>query len=192
MLGVDAAPVRLPVTLPADSSHRGERLRILAAMEAALADPVRLIGILQESVDDDDAARRLMDAFGLDDVQARAVLDLQMRRVTAADRARIAEELRVLRADWGPMIEAHVRFSGRRSAVLSIEGAEHSFRAGGPHGVLDRIGEFLLDEVAVPRMRPVAATIDGLPEGPIRMTYTPARSGQYDYADEPIAAEDEG
>jgi DNA gyrase/topoisomerase IV subunit A len=98
------------VTQP-DELHRRQRLSILAATEAALADPVRLIGILRES-EDDDAARRLPHAFDLDDLPARAVMDLQVRRVTAANRARIAEELRVLRTDWGPTVEAHVRISG--------------------------------------------------------------------------------
>ena len=180
---MNAAPVSAAPDL------RELRLSILAAIEAALADPVRLIGILQESADDDDALRRLTHSFGLDEVQARAVLDLQMRRVTTVNRVRVAEELRVLRAEWGPAIDAHVRFSGRRSALLSIEGTEHTFRGVGVANVLDRIGTFLRDEVAVPRLRPVAATISGLPDGPIRMTYSPAGSGSYEYPDEPDSPE---
>ena len=172
---------------PVDDGHRGERLRILSGIEAALADPVRLIGILLNAEDDEDAIARLMDAFGVDAVQAQAMLDLQMRRVIPAHRARIAEELRVLRAEWGPAIEVQVRFSGRRSAVLTIDGTERSFRAGGLHGVLDKIREFVLDEVALPALRPVVATVAGLPDGPIRMTVTPARSGRYEYPDEPVA-----
>jgi hypothetical protein len=180
------------VTRRAGDLQHSERLSILAAIESALADPVRLVGILVESADGDDAVRRLRNAFGLDDVQAQAVLDAQFRQVTAAPRARLAEELRVLRADWGPTVEAHIEFTGRRSAVLSVDGTEHTFRAGGVQSVLDRIAEFLLDEVAIPRLRPVAATISGLPAGPIRMTYTPARNGRYEYPDEPVAPEAQG
>ena len=104
----------------------------------------------------------------------------------------IAEELRVLRAEWGPPLEAHVRFTGRRSAVLEIDGAEHSFRAGGVNSVLDRIGEFVRDEVALPALRPVAATITGLSDGPIRMTYTPSGRGRYEYPDDVVVPDDEG
>jgi hypothetical protein len=172
-----------PNTAP-DDVHRAERLRVLTAVEAALADPARLIGIVGESADDEDAARRLAREFGLDDVQAQAMLDLQVRRVTAAHRARIADELRVLRAEWGPPVEAQVRFTGRRSAVLSVDGAEHSFRAGGVQGVLDRIREFVLEEIAVPRLRPVVATVTGAPDGPIRITYTPSRNGRHEHADD--------
>jgi hypothetical protein len=90
------------VTQPPDDLHRRQRLSILAAVEAALADPGRLITILTESEDDDDALRRVRTTFDLDDdVQAEAVLDLQVRRMTRANRVRIAEELRILRGDWG-------------------------------------------------------------------------------------------
>jgi len=174
----------------AEDSRR-ERLSILTAIDAALADPVRLIGILQ-AARDDDAIARLVAAYGVDAWQARAVLDLQVRRVVPHHRARLAEELRVLRAEWGPVIEAQVRFSGRRSAVVSIDGTQHAFRAGGVRSLLERIGAFLLDEVAVPRLRPVAATVAGLPDGPIRMTYTPAGSGTFEYPDEPDLQESEG
>ena len=171
---------------------RRDRLAILTAIEAALADPAHLVGILQESVDDDDAIGRLVDTYGLDAVQAQAVLDLQVRRVIPAHRARVAEELRVLRAEWGPPIEAQVRFTGRRSAVLTVDGTEHRFRAGGVDGVLAEIGAFVLEEIAVPRLRPVTATISGLPDGPIRMTSTPARNGRFEYPNDPIASEGEG
>jgi hypothetical protein len=177
---------------PHDDVHRAERLRILTAIEAGLADPVRLVGIVQAAADDEDAVRQLAQEYGLDDVQAQAMLDMQVKRVTVAHRALIAEELRVLRAEWGPPVEADVRFNGRRSAVLSIDAAEYSFRAGGAQGVLDRIAEFVLEEIAVPRLRPVVATITGLPDGPIRITYTPSRDGQYEYPDEPVARDGGG
>jgi hypothetical protein len=166
---------------------RRERLSILTAIESALADPVRLLGILLDSEDDDDAIARLIDAFGVDAAQARSVLDLQVRRMIPTQRARIAEELRVLRTEWGPAIEAQVRFSGRRSAVLTIDGTEHRFRAGGVHGVLDKIRDFVLDEVAVPTLRPVVTSIAGLRAGTVRMTFTPSRDGRFEYPDEPVA-----
>jgi hypothetical protein len=119
-------------------------------------------------------------------------MDLQVRRVTPVHRALIAEEIRVLRADWGPQIEAEVRFTGRRSAVLTLDGTEHRFRAGGLNGVLQNIGAFVLEEIAVPRLRPVAATITGLPDGPIRMTFTPARDGHFEYPDDPVVHVGEG
>ena len=49
----------------------------------------------------------------------------------------------MLRADWGPPIEAQIRFTGRRSAVLSFDGTGSLVRAGGVNGVLERIGAFV-------------------------------------------------
>jgi hypothetical protein len=174
------------VTQPPDDLHRRQRLSILAAVEAALADPGRLITILTESEDDDDALRRVRTTFDLDDdVQAEAVLDLQVRRMTRANRVRIAEELRILRGDWGPSIEAHARFSGRRTAVLSIDGADHRIRATGAQDALDRIDALVVEHFAIPQLRPVVVTVSGLPGGPTRMTCTPARNAAFEYPDDP-------
>ena len=60
------------------------------------------------------------------------------------------------------------------------------------NGVLERIATFVLEEIAVPRLRPVAAKITGLPDAPIRMTYTPARNGRFEYPDERVAPDGEG
>jgi hypothetical protein len=171
---------------------RREQLSILTAIETVLADPVRLIGLLQDAADDEDALRRVRQEFDLDRVHAEAVIDVQFRRVNRADRARIAEELRLLRAAWGSPSEASVRFTSRRSAVLSLDGAEHPFRAGGAQGVLDLVSEFVVAEVARPRLRPVVVTVTGLPGGPARMTLTPVGDGHYEYADDPVAPEAAG
>jgi len=123
-------------------------------------------------------------AYGVDRVGARAALDLQFSRVSRGGRRRIAEELAVLRAEWGPPVEGRVRFTSRGSAVLSLDGTERRFDAGGTDGVLDRLHAFLTEDVAVRRLRPVVATISGLPGGPTRMTVSPARSGSYEYPDD--------
>ncbi len=81
------------------SGEREQRLSILAAYEAALAAPVRLVGLLADAADDEDAVRRVRDAFGLSAEQAGAVLDLQFRRLHRAGRTRVADELAVLRAE---------------------------------------------------------------------------------------------
>jgi hypothetical protein len=87
---------------------RAERLSALAAVEAALADPVRLVELLQEAGDDADVVRRVADAFSLDAQQAESVLAVQLSGLTPGRHARLADELRVLRARWGPPIEGQV------------------------------------------------------------------------------------
>ena len=160
---------------------RADKLSILAALEAGLADPVRLVRLLQEATDDEDAVRRLADAFGLAPEQATAVLDQQLRLLTPAHRQRLADEVRLLRAEWGPPLAGELRFATRRSAVLTLDGTERRFTAGGAIGVLDLAFRYLADEVARPSLRPVVATVTGLPGGPTRMTVTPGGDGDFDY-----------
>jgi len=160
---------------------RAERLSALAALEAALADPVSLVHTLQEATDDEDAARRVAEAFGLSPEQAATVLAVQVRSLTPAHRRRVADELTVLRADWGPPLQGGLRFTNRRSAVLELDGVERRFTAGGPGAVLDLVLDHLTEEVAVPMLRPVVAAISGLPGGPVRMTVTPARDGHVEH-----------
>jgi hypothetical protein len=160
---------------------RAEKLAVLAALEAALADPVRLVGVLQEATDDEDAARRVAEAFGLAPDQAAAVLDQQLRLLTPGHRRTLADEVRVLRAEWGAPIEGELRFSTRRAAVLIVDGTERRFTAGGAEGVLHQVVRHLVDEVARPALRPVVAGVTGLPGGPIRMTVTPGGDGDFEH-----------
>ena len=96
----------------------------------------------------------------------------------------MAAELPVLRAEWGPPLPATLVFVGRRSAVLTVEHDERRFTAGGRPAVLDRVTEFVLDDVAVPRLRPVVITVDGGAGAPVRCTVVPSGSTSYEYADD--------
>jgi DNA gyrase/topoisomerase IV subunit A len=172
---VQAAPVDT-------EARRQERLAPLAAMDAALADPVRLVTLLVDAEDDEDALRRVRDAFDLTDEQAASVLDLQFRRLHRAGRARVAAELAVLRAEWGPALPATLAFTDRRSAVLTVEREERRFTARGLQAVLGLVTDHLLDDVAVPRLRPVVVTVTGPADAPVRFTVVPSRSASYQYA----------
>jgi hypothetical protein len=160
---------------------RTEKLAALAAIEAAVADPATLLGVLQEATDDEDALGRVGEAFELSPDQAMVVLDIQVRSFTPGRRAKLADELAVLRAQWGPPLEGRVHFSSRRSAVLTLDGAERRFTAGGTGGVLDLLHQHLFETVARPALREVVATVTGLPDGPTRMTVTPSGDGHFDH-----------
>jgi hypothetical protein len=159
---------------------RAEKLSALAGLDAALTDPIALVRVLQEATDDEDAVRRVAGAFGLTPDQATAVLDQQLMQLTPARRQRLAGEVRTLRSEWGPPIEGELRFTTRRSAVLTLDGTERRFTAGGVGGVLDLLFQHLLEDIARPALRPVVATVTGLPDGPTRMTVTPSGDGHVD------------
>jgi hypothetical protein len=164
---------------------RIERLALLTAIEAALTDPVRLVHALADAEDEADALAVLRHEYGIGEAAAGALLDLQVRRVTRAQRARVIDELRVLRAEWGPALAVEARFGADGSAVLTLEGAVHGLREGDPWTAVERLARLLTDEVARPRLRPVAATIRGLPDGPTTMRVTPAGDVALGYPDDP-------
>lgn len=73
------------------------RLHIYEALTTALADPHRVLDVLLTAPDIEAVATGLKAEFGLTDIQAAVVLDLQFGRLNADDRERIdatAVELR--------------------------------------------------------------------------------------------------
>ena len=77
------------------------RLHIVDAMWVACERRSELIDLVEVSESADEAVGRAREAFGLDDVQARAVLDLQIRRLARLERSRIAAERSELRGKAG-------------------------------------------------------------------------------------------
>jgi len=95
---------------------RQEILAQLAALDAALADPVRLTALLVDAEDDEDALRRVRD-FALTGERAASVLDLQVRRLHRAGGASVAEELGVVEVTGPP--GGPVRFTVAPSSSTS-------------------------------------------------------------------------
>jgi len=78
-----------------------ERLHILDAIGIACERRSELIDLIDTSASAEHAVGQLRQTFGFDEVQARAVLDLQIRRLARLERTRIAEEREVLRREAG-------------------------------------------------------------------------------------------
>jgi hypothetical protein len=167
-----------------DEASARQALPQLAALEAVLADPVRLVRLLQEADDRADAVRILGPAFGLTPEQASVVLDNRFGLLVRGRREALAEAIRILRAPWGPPLELSLRARDRGSAVLELDGVEHTFGALSRHDQLDRVSAFLLEQVAVPRLRPVVLSTD-LAGGPTALRIWPSRTTDFEYADDP-------
>jgi hypothetical protein len=65
------------------------------------------------------------------------------------------------------------------SAALVLDGTEHVFTARRREDLLDQVTRFLLEEVAVPQLRPVLLTTD-LPGGPSLVRIWPSRTAEFD------------
>ncbi len=68
------------------------RAHILDGLLIALANLDEVIKTIRESKDADVAKERLMSRFGLSDLQAQAILDMQLRRLAALERQKIEDE----------------------------------------------------------------------------------------------------
>ncbi len=79
-----------------DLKRARERAHILAGLRIAIGNLDRVIQLIRGSANADAARDGLMSEFGLDDVQARAILDMQLRRIAALERERLETEYREL------------------------------------------------------------------------------------------------
>jgi DNA gyrase subunit A len=75
-----------------------KRAHILDGLVVALNNLDAVIKTIRESPDAETAKSRLMDRFNLTEVQAQAILDMQLRRLAALERQKIEEEYEQLRA----------------------------------------------------------------------------------------------
>jgi len=75
-----------------DLARARERAHILAGLRTALQHLDEVIQLIRAAHDVDQARQRLMKRFRLSDVQARAILDMPLRRLAALERRKIDQE----------------------------------------------------------------------------------------------------
>jgi len=71
-----------------------ERAHILKGLKIALDNLDEVIKLIRSSKDADAAKEGLMKKFGLSDLQAQAILDMQLRRLAALERQKVEDELK--------------------------------------------------------------------------------------------------
>ena len=76
-----------------DLKRYKDRLHILDGLKIALDNIDRVIKIIRESADDDEAKAGLMSNFALSEVQSQAILDMRLKRLTGLEKSRIEEEI---------------------------------------------------------------------------------------------------
>ncbi|MEK9208395.1 MAG: DNA gyrase C-terminal beta-propeller domain-containing protein, partial [Patescibacteria group bacterium] len=73
------------------------RLHILEGLKIAVDNLDAVIKTIRESKTQDDAKQNLMKKFKLSDLQATAILDLQLRRLAALERQKIEDEYKMIK-----------------------------------------------------------------------------------------------
>ena len=69
------------------------RVHILEGLLVAVDNIDEIVHIIRTSRDDAEAKKRMFDAFGLDDVQAEAILQMRLRRLTGLARQELVDEI---------------------------------------------------------------------------------------------------
>ncbi len=99
-----------------DLKKAEERVHILEGLKIALDHLDEVIKIIREAETDVIAKDELMNHFNLDDVQATAILDMRLRRLTGLERDKIENEL----ADLLKAIEEYRSILASEEKVLAI------------------------------------------------------------------------
>ncbi len=93
-----------------------DRAHILEGLRIAIDHIDEIVEIIKTSANDEEALNRLMERFGLSEIQGKSILDMQMRRLTGLQRQRIEDEyndLQVQIADFRDIL-------ARQERVLDI------------------------------------------------------------------------
>ncbi|KKQ78257.1 MAG: gyrase subunit A protein, partial [Candidatus Daviesbacteria bacterium GW2011_GWA1_38_7] len=73
------------------------REHVLEGLKIAVDNIDEVIAIIRKSADTDEARSNLMNRFKLSEIQANAILDMQLRRLAALERQKIEDELKAVR-----------------------------------------------------------------------------------------------
>lgn len=79
-----------------DLKKSEERAHILEGLKIALDNIDAVVALIKGSANADEAKQGLMDNFGLDEVQAKAILDMRLQRLTGLETQKILDELEAL------------------------------------------------------------------------------------------------
>ncbi|MEE3488646.1 MAG: DNA gyrase subunit A [Bulleidia sp.] len=112
-----------------DLAKAEARAHILEGLRIAVDNLDAIIHTIRDSRDANEAMPRLMDGFGLDEIQAKAILDMQFRRLTGLEREKIEneyQELQVKIADFKDILAHHERIENMLKDELGEIKAKYS------------------------------------------------------------------
>ncbi len=99
-----------------DLKKAEERAHILQGLKVAISNLDEVIALIKASANPAEARHALMDRFALSEIQAQAILDMRLQKLTGLEREKIISELDELTKQ----IESFQQILGDESLVLSI------------------------------------------------------------------------
>ena len=102
------------------------RAHILEGLRIALDHIEAVIALIRASKTADEARQGLMEAFGLSEKQAQAILDMRLQRLTGLERDKIEEEFQALMKEiaW---LESVLADEGKRGVVRHFTAVDQNF-----------------------------------------------------------------
>jgi DNA gyrase subunit A len=97
-------------------SQARDRAHILEGLLIALSNLDDVIDTIRKSPDTDTARTRLMEKFGLSEVQASAILEMQLKRLAALERQKIEDEYKTIKVT----IDALLKLLRNPSDLLAV------------------------------------------------------------------------
>ncbi|GAA5140517.1 DNA gyrase subunit A [Nocardioides marinquilinus] len=95
-----------------------KRAHVLRGLVKALDQLDEVIALIRRSPDVDDARVGLMELLDVDEVQATAILDMQLRRLAALQRQKIIDDLAAIEAEIADLQDILANVSRQRSIVV--------------------------------------------------------------------------
>lgn len=115
-----------------DLNRAKDRAHILEGLRIALDFIDEVIAIIRSSKDDSTAMTSLIDRFGLTEIQAKAILDMRLRRLTGLERSKIEEEYAQLMsaiADFEDILANHWRIMAIiKDELIEVKGRFRDLR----------------------------------------------------------------
>lgn len=124
-----------------DLNKAKERMHILEGLKIAIDFIDEVIAIIRSSKDQGEAKLRLMDRFGLDEIQAQSIVQMRLGQLTGLERQKIEDEIAALHVkidDYEDILSNHSRVlqiikeevnavrnkyaDQRRTEILSVSG----------------------------------------------------------------------
>lgn len=127
-----------------------ERAHILAGIVIALDNLDEVIALIRDSGSPEEARNGLMERFGLDEIQARAILDMKLERLTRMERDKVVEERAALLKE----IEYLRAVLGSERMVMNIikkelEDVRKSFADARRTQILEKSGDISDEELII-------------------------------------------
>lgn len=157
------------------------RLHILEGFKKALDHLDEVIATIRKSKDTDDAKKNLIEKFGFSEIQAVAILDMQLRRLSALERQKIEDEYNALLLRIKDLVSLLL---DPKAILVTInrELAELKDVYGDPRRtkvIKGKLGEFSEEDLVAAEDNLVAITRDGyIKRMPVNTYRTQRRGGK--------------